>query len=336
MHSKSDSKVGKYIISSFIAFALIISSSLNAQAAAVLDFDGDGKTDYVVARPFSGVLIWYLQRSRDGFQGTQWGVYPSTANADRVVPADYDGDGKCDIAVWRAGAQAAFYILRSQTNTLQAISWGTTGDNPNMTQDFDGDGKADPTVVRNVNGSLAWYIRQSTNNALRAAYFGVSGLDAPVRGNYDGDTKADLAVYRGGSPTPASTFYVLRSSNNTLTGQQFGNASEDIVTPGDYDGDGKTDYAVYRTDTGSWYWLQSSNGQVRGVQFGAATIDSASQGDYDGDGKTDVAVRRFGGPVAARGDFYVLRSRDGFTALHWGNENDIGVAAVFQNTFNPF
>ena len=51
------------------------------------DYDGDGKADLGVFRPSSG--SWYLQQSQNGFTGVAFG-----ASTDRIVPADYDGDGK--------------------------------------------------------------------------------------------------------------------------------------------------------------------------------------------------------------------------------------------------
>jgi len=37
---------------------------------------------------------------------------------------DFIGDGNTDIAVWRAGAQACFYILNSSNNTFRAEQCG--------------------------------------------------------------------------------------------------------------------------------------------------------------------------------------------------------------------
>jgi hypothetical protein len=115
---------------------------------AVLDFDGDNKTDYAVVRTPGSSYDWYLQQSTAGFLAQSWG----TGFADRAVPGDYDGDGKWDIAVWRPGTSAAFYILQSQTGTLRVVLFGTTDDYPFISQDFDGDGKCDPAVTRDVGG----------------------------------------------------------------------------------------------------------------------------------------------------------------------------------------
>ena len=118
---------------------------------AILDFDGDGKTDFSAIQNSNGAMIWQNQRSTAGYAPVNFGLF----NDDIAVPSDYDGDGKTDIAVWR-GSNGTFYVFKSGTNTIQAFQFGQAGDNPNVSQDFDGDGKTDFAVTRVNNGSLFW------------------------------------------------------------------------------------------------------------------------------------------------------------------------------------
>lgn len=321
-----------------LTIALFVSlSSLIAQAAtpanraAVLDFDGDGKTDYVVVRseiPTATTfkLVWYINGSQTGARGVQWGLDGMT-----LVPADYDGDGKWDIAVWSAtgpeGSPAYFHIWRSSDSTYQRVAWGLTHDSPLETQDFDGDGRADPTVTRyqTTNGStrLYWYSLLSQTNEVRVVQFG-TGADRPLRGDFDGDGKADLAVYRTQFGTPSSTFIIEHSFNKRIEFYHFGDAQTDNVLPADFDGDGKTDFTILRqvNDQSVWYWVESSTGMVRAQQFGHAvpfvSYDNAVLGDYDGDGKTDLAIWRKLDSGPSQAYFYVARSRDAMFVTPWG------------------
>jgi len=280
-------------------------------AANVMDFDGDGKTDYAVVRN-TGALNWYLLQSTEGFRAQTFGN-----NGDRVVPGDYDGDGRWDIAVWRPGAQSYFYIWRSSDGALQAIPFGVTNDDPRITQDFDGDGITDPAVTRNVGGTLTWYIQRSTLG-FTSIPFGLGSNDIGIRGDYDGDGKADIAVYRVPSASQSNTFYILKSQSGTVQGVQFGNYFTDYIIPADFDGDNRTDIAVWRNN-GAWYWLQSSDDSFHALQFGNNS-DVPAPGDYDRDGKTDQVVWRSGSPAT----FYLNHSvPDPFEAVQFGATNDI-------------
>ncbi len=294
---------------------------------APVDFNGDGKTDFVVTRNIgaggSGAtnqLRWFYNlNGSGGTVASDWGI-----STDNLTPVDFDGDGKDDLAVWRPGAAtvAAFYVLQSGTNTLRIEMFGQTGDDPSVVGDYDGDGKADPAVYRpgaTAGAQSVWYYRGSFNNPSGNVTFlpwGV-GSDFPSPGDFDGDGKMDVNVQRNDG-TGQALFILRKSGDASVTYTHFG-LPTDFTVPGDYDGDGKTDLAVRRTVSGvhNYAILQSSNGTVIYAQFGATGFRTV-QGDYDGDGKTDIASWQ-----PATGTFWIRQSSNGATtAFQLGASGD--------------
>lgn len=272
----------------------------------VIDFDGDGKTDYAVAgfaRGFSTMQLryWYISiNGTNEYREIQFGML-----GDREVPADYDGDGKTDIAVFRGGV---WYWLQSSDNTFHGIQWGLGSDIP-VPADYDGDRKADLAVFRQGN----WYFLNSSNNQFLGIQWGLP-LDKPVPADYDGDGKTDVAVYRNGS------WYWLQSSNNAF-GAAFWGLPSDSPVVADYDGDGKANPAVYRN--GIWY-IYFSPQSYKQFQLGNAN-DKLTVGDYDGDGKADISVWT---PQTAL--FSVLRSSDNqLSQFQFGQFGDVPLASAY-------
>ena len=73
---------------------------------ANLSFHGDRKADLAVIRPTNG--LWYILRPSDGsVQQVQWG-----SGDDIPVPADYDGDDKAEVAVFRPQHLADLAVCR--------------------------------------------------------------------------------------------------------------------------------------------------------------------------------------------------------------------------------
>jgi hypothetical protein len=280
-------------------------------AAADFDFDGDRRADLAVYRAgatSADASVWYVLRSSDAtVQAPQFGV-----GGDRVVTADYDGDGNANFAVFRPSTGVWYTSLNAAAN-YDAFAWGTAGDIP-VPGRYDADNKADHAVFRPSTGQ--WWIFRSTGGSL-VRNWGVS-TDLPVPADYDGDGITDLAIYR---PSMFS-FYISKSTGGSLV-QPFGVAGDKLV-PADYDGDGTDDIAVWRPSTGFWFVIQSSNGQLREEQWGTSG-DVPVPADYDNDGKADLAIFRPG-----TGTWWIFSSCPCLTlGSQWGIATDKPVASAF-------
>lgn len=309
----------------------------------VVDFNGDGKTDWAVVRNTgggpSGQVTWFVQLN--GISAPEI-FFPWGLAQDFFVSEDYDGDNKTDFAVYRPagtfpGQQGAFYILQSQTDTVRAELFGIHGDDPTVVGDYDGDGKADLAVYReggNGPDPSFWFYRSTPNGPIFARQWGLVG-DHPAPGDYDGDGKNDFVVQRGTGISGQAAFWINLSSTppGFLARYAVFGAPSDLIVPGDYDGDGKTDLAIVRRSGGSLYWFyepSSQHGTFFGGPFGLSKTDFSAQGDYDGDGRTDFAVWR-PNPDPAQNFFYVRKSIDGsLLANEWGQQGDYPVAC--ENT----
>ena len=307
-----------------------------------IDFDGDGRTDYSIVRFPSGTgvapLTYWTLNSTNGVE--VYNQAGTDANTDFPAPGDYDGDGRDDFAVYRdgatAGAQSAYYIIKSSDGTFQYYAWGVSGDET-VARDYDGDGITDVAVFRRGATAAAqafWYIRQSATNTALIVPFGVTGngttsLDAAIPADYDGDGKFDIAIYRFGT-SPTNTYIVRQSSDGAITYRSFGNFNTDYILPGDYDGDGKADLAVARTGAAAtsplvWWILQSSTNTTRTQTFGISS-DLPAQGDYDGDARTDIAIYRPGTTATAQSNYWVFNSlSNSVQVTPWGNGGDFSL-----------
>lgn len=267
------------------------------------DYNGDGATDFAVWRPVDPTAVppfagkWYILNFFFGFSLETWGLL-----GDIPVPADYDGDGLTDIAVWRP-TEGNWYIRPSSVpGSFDVRLWGILGDIP-VPADYDGDGRDDLAVWRPSTGG--WFVILSGGGFIFDVRFGQNG-DTPIPGDYDGDGKADLAVFRVNEVFPDRTRWSFMLSTasgqrRTVVLNQFGN----VPVPEDYNGDGKTDVAAWNPADGFWNVITVGFAILRINQQWGVFGDIPVPGDYDRDGRADFAVWR-----PSTGVWFILRSSD--------------------------
>jgi hypothetical protein len=166
-----------YYIRSSDAILVTAQFGLDTDKPAPADYDGDGKADITVWRSTNATFYTVPSSNTATTQsaGMSFSGYTITST-DKVVSADYDGDGKANYAI-RNGT--TWLMLNSSLSNMTPVtpSGDLSGDIP-VPNDYDGDGKCDIAVWRDSNGD--WYIRNSGNsNALRQEHWGASG-DHPV------------------------------------------------------------------------------------------------------------------------------------------------------------
>lgn len=210
------------------------------------------------------------------FANGKWTLVENTTNfgqaGDIPAPADYNGDGKTEMAVYRPAAGK--FILKDG----KEVAMGKQGDIPTC-GDWDGDGFADFSVYRPSTGT--WYF-----DGLDSISFG-NRQGIPVPADYDGDGKLDVGIFR-----TDNSMWQTALGNIPL---QLPHTPGDIPVPADYDGDGRAEQALYRPSTGEW--IIDFNPPVK---FGKPG-DFPVPGNYLKDGKTHIAVYRKGKIILING-----------------------------------
>ena len=148
------------------------------------DYDGDGKADLAVIRSsgFSQMPIpitFYIKHSSNGNWQSQT---IGDRRADIVVPGDYDGDGKTDIALW--GGENIEYgdgrwkWIRSSDGQYESVRFGYPGDRT-VQGDYDGDGKTDYALYRRglIPHSQNYFYILGSSSGFHAIAWGRSTID---------------------------------------------------------------------------------------------------------------------------------------------------------------
>jgi parallel beta-helix repeat protein len=217
---------------------------------------------------------------------------PTPSGLGTVVSGDYNGDGRADLAIFRAGS--GLWAVRGVTRTY----FGADGDLP-VSGDYNGDGTADIALFRGSAG--LWAARGVTR-----VYFG-SSSDSPAAGDYNGDGNCDIGIFRG-----SSGLWAIRG----VTRSYFG-AESDLPVSGDYNGNGTADIALFRGSAGLW-----AVRSITRVYFGGSD-DLPIPGDYSGSGERRPAIfRETSGLWAVRG----------VTRIYFGTSGDRPVPADFNGT----
>ncbi|MGI8683953.1 MAG: TolB family protein [Acidimicrobiales bacterium] len=240
-----------------------------------------------------------------------WGPADVAAPPLRKQPADFDGNGSSDKAVFRPSTGQWFV----RGGSPEVTQYGVSGDIP-VPGDYDGGASAttDKAVFRPSTGQ--WFVRGGSPEVTQ---YGASG-DIPVPGDYDGGASAttDKAVYR-----PSTGQWFVWGGSPEVT--QYG-AGGDIPVPGDYDGNGTVDKAVFRPSTGQWF-VRGGSPEV--TQYGVSG-DQPQPGDFGGDGTTDKAVYR-----PSTGQWFVRGGSPEVTQYGAGSDIALPLPYAIRRVFFP-
>ena len=274
------------------------------QAVALGDFNGDGLPDLAVgswahspSNTVGASSVSVLVGQRAGGLLSAPGPIALGEGPVSVTAADFNGDGKSDLAAANDGKLSVF--LSDAAGHFSAAP-GSPIDAPRafriVAGDLNGDAKAD-LVALNSDDTLSVWLGDGNGSFAAASGSPIAlggGSPASVAiGDFNGDGRADLAVTDSARGTVT---VLLGNGDGTLApvaGSPFAaGATPDAIAVGDFNGDGRQDLATTAAN-GVPVFLGRGDGTFApaapAVTLGPVSAELAV-GDFNDDGRPDLAA----------------------------------------------
>jgi hypothetical protein len=280
------------------------------KSVVAADFNGDGKLDLAVAD--SGVsqgndpgsIVILLGNGDGSFQAPA--RYSAGTSPVSLVAADFNGDGKLDLAVANAQSSSVSILLGIGDGTFQRSTEFLVDEGPYalVAADFNSDGRTDLAVTNRLSNTVAILLGFGDGTFQDPISVPVAqGPGFLASGDFNGDGKPDIAILFDSTNTLA----ILLGSGDGFFARPVNymvGSSPNSIALADLDGDGVLD--ILAPDSSSHTILilwGNPNGTFDAAPLypvGAAPL-SVAVADFNGDGIPDLVT-----PNQGSSDFSIL------------------------------
>lgn len=221
--------------------------------ASVADLDGDRQPDIIVANrsPKAAANYVCLNRGKGRFDADCLAF--SQESATTITPADFNHDGRIDLAVPHRDRGQSYVYLNGVNATFPntgRVPFGPPDATIRMTDaaDLDGDGRLDIVAIDEAKGVFVYFARN--DGTFSPGVVIADGNVTPYAlavADLNGDAKVDIVVGHVEAP---STIYFNDGSGRHYVPVQFGDAKGAVYgfAIADLDKDGLPDIAAARSD----------------------------------------------------------------------------------------
>jgi hypothetical protein len=240
----------------------------------------------------------------------RWAVW-CTYKDMKVLPGDFNGDGKTDVMKFDVPSSGTNCNLGlwvglssgSSFNTSQWATWCTYKDMKVLAGDFNGDGKTDvmkfdvPSSGTSCSSGL--WVGLSTGSGFNTSQWATWCMNTDVKvlaGDFNGDGKTDVMKFDPSNNCNGGLWVGISNGNGFTTSQwaTWCTPGDIKVLAGDFNGDHKTDVMKFdpSNNCNGGLWVGLSTGSSFNTSQWATWCTPAAikvlAGDFNSDGKTDV------------------------------------------------